>query len=161
MRATKHIENITWIKRLEPFCDESLAGFLGRWARENVLYSRSNLLGALGLPRAVRVFPSDIRDLSKVLGVDDSTLVSIAPSSNPALPVLRRGHTRPSTEAVCPECLTHTSYSRQLWSHALATACPEHGVRLIDRCQQCSGGIHHDRHLPHLCDCGADLRKQR
>lgn len=160
MNAHMDIKTLTWVKRLEPLADESLAGFLGRWARGNVLYSRLNLLTAIGVSRAIRVFPADLSGLSKSLGVDLSVLESIAPSSDPSRPVLRRGHTRPSTEAVCPECLREASYSRQLWSHALATACPTHGHRLLDQCQHCGNGIRHDRPLPHLCECGADLRNQ-
>lgn len=160
MDSHMNVKTLTWIKRLEPFADESLAGFVGRWARDNVFYSRLNLLTAVGVSRAIRVFPADLIGLSKSLGVDLAVLQSIAPSSDPVRPVLRRGHTRPSTEAVCPECLREASYSRQLWSHVLATACPTHGHRLLDQCQHCGNGIRHDRPLPHLCGCGADLRNQ-
>lgn len=155
-----NIKPLSWVKRLEPLADESLAGFVGRWARDNVFYSRLNLLTAIGVSRAIRVFPADLIGLSKSLGVDLAVLQSIAPSSDPIRPVLRRSHTRPNTEAVCPECLREASYSRQLWSHALATACPTHGHRLMDQCQHCGSGIRHDRPLPHLCECGADLRNQ-
>ena len=105
MDAHMNTKTLTWVKRLEPFPDESLAGFVGRWARDNVCYSRLNLLTAIGVSKAIRVFPADLIGLSKSLGVDLGILESIAPSSDPVRPVLRRGHTRPSTEAVCPECL--------------------------------------------------------
>ena len=160
MQPNTHIKTLSWVSRPVPFPDESLSGFVGRWARDNVLYSRVNLLTATGISRAIRVVPSDLCDLSKSLGVGLPVLESISPSSDPAHPVLRRGHTRPTTEAVCPQCLTEASYCRQLWSHALATACPTHGHRLMDQCQLCGNGIRHDRQLPHLCECGADLRKQ-
>ena len=160
MQTGKNNKTLSWIKRIEPFQDESLAGFLGRWSHENVLHSRLNLLAAIGVSRAIRVTPSDISDLADALGIDRSILDGIAPSTNPCRPALRRAHTRPTTEAICPHCLAEVSYSRQLWSHVLATACPTHGTRLIDRCQHCSNDIQHDRQLPHLCNCGADLRKQ-
>lgn len=157
---TKVSTTLSWVERLEPYPDESLAGFVARWARANILYSRLRLLTAIGVSKAIRVFPSDLCDLSQALGVAMSVLESISPATNPIRPVLRRSFTRPVTEAVCPQCLVEASYSRQLWSHAMATACPAHGRRLLDQCQQCGGGIHHDRPLPHLCDCGADLRRQ-
>ncbi len=160
MDAHMNIKTLTWVKRPEPFPDESLAGFVGRWAHDNVFFSRLNLLSAIGVSKAIRVFPADLIGLSKSLGVELAILESIAPSSDPVRPVLRRGHTRPNTEAVCPECLREASYSRQLWSHALATACPKHGHRLLDQCQRCGNGILHDRPRPHLCACGADLRNQ-
>jgi hypothetical protein len=149
---------LTWIRRLSPWPDESLASFLGRWARENVMTSRPNLLGAVEVSRAIRVLPRDLGKLALALGLEQSVLLSIAPADEPSRPVLRRSHTRPGTEAVCPHCLADASYSRQLWSHCLATACPTHGTRLVDTCQRCGAGIRHDRPLPHLCECGADLR---
>ncbi len=160
MHQNTNIKTLTWVKRIQPFPDESLAGFVGRWARENILHSRADLLNAVGVSRAIRVFPTDLCDLSKALGAELSVLESIAPLSDPTRAVLRRSYTRPATEAICPHCLSENSYCRQLWSHALATACPAHGNRLLDHCQQCGNGIHHDRQLPHLCDCGADLRRQ-
>ena len=160
MNTHKNVKVLKWMKRPVPHADESLAGFLGRWARENVLSSRTNLLNTIGVSRAIRTFPADLERLSKSLGIALSVLESMAPSTDPSLPVLRRSHTRPTTEAVCPRCLAEASYSRQLWSHAFATACPLHESRLLDQCQQCGNGIRHDRPLPHICDCGADLRKQ-
>ena len=160
MHTHKNVNILQWLRRPEPFADESLAGFLGRWARANVLSSRVHLLNTIGVSRAIRVFPSDLDRLSTSLGVAPSVLDSISPSTNPNAPVLRRSHIRPTAEAVCPMCLVEANYSRQLWSHALATACPTHGHRLMDQCQSCGNGILHDRVLPHLCECGADLRIQ-
>lgn len=151
-------KTVTWIGRPAPFPDESLASFLGRWARANVMVSRPHLLGALEMSRAIRVLPRDIIKLALSFGLEPSVLEAIAPSDAPSHPVLRRSHTRPATEAVCQHCLKDASYSRQLWSHCLATACPTHGTRLVDKCQRCGAGIRHDRPLPHLCECGADLR---
>lgn len=161
MRQAHNTGTISWTKRPAPFPDESLSGFLGRWARENVLYTRANLLIAIGVSRAIRVSHSDVGDLAKALNIDYSILESMAPSSNPSRPVLRRSHMRPTIESICPDCLAAASYCRQLWSHALATACPEHERRLLDRCQQCNTDIRHDRQLPHICDCGADFRIQK
>lgn len=143
---------LTWINRPVPYPDESLAGFVGRWARENVFSSRVDLLNAIRVSRAIRIFPADLEKLAASLGVDIPVLEAIAPSSDPARPVLRRSYTRADGEAVCPHCLSEASYSRQLWSHCLATACPTHGSRLIDHCQRCHKGIRHDRPLSHLCD---------
>lgn len=160
MRSSHDKMAIHWLKRPTPYADESLAGFLGRWARENVLLSRGNLLNTLGISRAIRVSAVDVSKLASLLDLEPATLESIAPASEPKRAVLRRSHIRPDTEAVCPDCLSQAQYSRQLWSHCLATACPEHATRLRDRCQQCGEGIRHNRPLPHLCQCGADLRLQ-
>jgi len=117
-------------------------------------------LNAIEVPRAILVSPADLEKLSLSLGLELCVLETIAPSGNPVRSALRRSFTRPSTEAVCPHCLVDASYSRLLWSHSLATACPAHGSRFLDICQRCGKGIRHDRALPHLCDCGADLRQQ-
>ena len=160
MSAKTKPKILTWMSRPVPYADESLAGFVGRWARGNVLSSRVNLLDVIDVSRAIRIFPADLEKLASSLDVDLPVLEAIAPSSEPVRPALRRSYTRPDSEAVCPHCLSHASYSRQLWSHCLATACPTHGTRLIDQCQSCSKDIRHNRPVTHLCDCGSDLRLQ-
>jgi len=159
---TRHTASkaIHWLQPLTPHPDECLSGFLGRWARENVLASRTNLLKTLGISRAIRLPAVELPKLASLLGLHVTALESIAPVAEPTRAVMRKSHTRPDTEAVCPQCLSEASYSRQLWSHCLATACPVHATRLRDHCQQCGDGIRHNRPLPHLCDCGADLRVQ-
>ena len=74
-----NIKTLIWVKRIEPISDESLAGFVGRWARDNVFYSRVNLLTAIGVSPAIRVFPADVISLSKSLGVDLATSTHKAP----------------------------------------------------------------------------------
>jgi len=160
MSQQRNTGAVHWIEPLAPYPDESLAGFLGRWARANVMSSRAKLLSSLGISRAIRVTPLDLPNLAQKLGLPIDVIQSIAPMVDPKRAVLRRAHTRPHMEAICPHCLAQDSYSRQLWSHCLATACPAHGKRLRDHCNECGGGIQHGRPMPHLCDCGADLRLQ-
>lgn len=152
---------LRWLKRPSPYADESLTGFLNRWARLNLLGTRLQLLNALGTSRAIRITPPNIKKMAGALGFDEAILQSISPSDAPAYPALRRSLTRARDEAVCPDCLREASYSRQLWSHGLATACPTHRVRLLDRCTKCSTGFAHDRPLTHFCGCGADLSLQK
>ncbi len=151
---------VKWLRRLAPEADESLASFLGRWARANALGTRSRLLRSLGLPTSVRITLANSEKLAAMLGLESSVLAAIAPSNDPARPVLRRNLTRPRDEAFCPACLAESSYSRQLWSHGLATACPVHRTRLLDQCAKCGNRIGHERGISHLCRCGADLRRQ-
>lgn len=150
---------LNWLEPTRPFPDESLASFLGRFARENFVDSRRALLQELELSHAIRVAPADLPRLSQLLGVAPDELKQIAPSDSPSIPALRRSLTRTRLDAVCPLCLHRDSYSRRLWSHVLATACPDHGVHLIDVCPACEDPLRHDRPLPHLCDCGYDLRE--
>lgn len=152
--------DVKWKRRLKPDVDENLASFLRRWARANGFRSRSRLLRALRLPTAIRMTQANVERLAVILGLDPSVLMAIAPANDPAFPVLRRSLTRARDEAVCAYCLTEASYSRQLWSHGLATACAAHGTRLLDRCTRCGKRIGHERSFAHLCRCGADLRLQ-
>lgn len=151
---------ILWPNGSMPYPDESLAGFLNRWAHSHGMRSRTVLLNTLEISKSIRLGMPDIVKLAKALNLKTDVLSKIAPSDNPTVPVLRRSLTRTRSEAVCPHCLKDDSYSRQLWSHSLATACPIHGVRLLDKCQKCSGTVKLDRPRPHLCRCGADLRIQ-
>jgi hypothetical protein len=154
-------EQIRWVRRLSPQQSESLAGFLNGWARANQFPSRRALLHDLGMSHAIRVADGDLLKLAQALDMPVTTLSGMAPSDTPAVPALRRIFTRTRSEAVCPACLAEQSYSRRAWSHALATACPTHGTQLIDACAHCGSLLHHDRLMPHLCDCGADLRRMQ
>ena len=160
MQQADHEGSINWLRRPSPLPQESLAGFLGRWARLNEMSSRRVLLDTAHLSCAIRVSALDMPKIAAFLQIDLSTLQSIAPVTEPTCAVLRSNLTRPTTEAVCPQCLKESAHSRQLWSHCLATACPDHACRLFDRCQVCRDSIRHDRPLPQLCDCGADLSVQ-
>ena len=64
MRSSHDKMAINWLKRPTPYADESLAGFLGRWARENVLLSRGNLLNTLVISRAILVSAVDVSALA-------------------------------------------------------------------------------------------------
>jgi hypothetical protein len=55
--------------------------------------------------------------------------------------------------------LESAAYVRQAWSHALITACPEHGTALIDQCPSCRDELHQSRHDIVFCNCGFDLRE--
>ena len=149
-----------WPKKIQPLSDESLPSYLNRFARENGLASRRQLLSALDFSTALHVRDEDIPRLAGVLGVEKDLLEKIAWSNTPNFAAKRRSMIRAKGEAVCSTCLVDGPYSRQIWSHRMATCCPQHGQRLIDRCSLCSASIRHDRWHPCFCECGADLRLQ-
>lgn len=151
---------LNWPKKVLPLADESLAGFLNRFARENGMASRRQLLASLDLPAALHVRTSDLEKLAFLLTVELEALVAIAWSDHPTKAAQRRSMIRARGEAVCPECLKDGPYSRQLWSHRMATCCPDHELRLLDRCAACMNPISHDRWHAQYCSCGADLRLQ-
>ncbi|MDM0046802.1 TniQ family protein [Variovorax dokdonensis] len=147
-----------WVARPSPFDDESLTGLVNRLAIDNTFTGRTELLRTLDFTCAVRLGPTEIDALSRVLGIDAAQLRKIAPSLTPSRPALRLSLTRTRDEAVCTICLAQRAYSRQIWSHALATACPHHHVQLIDRCPRCDRTFKHGRPSAHTCECGVDLR---
>jgi len=151
-------EALNWIGRPDPFPNEGLASFLRHFARDNFMASRRALLQAIDTSHAIRMNADQLGKLSRILGVEHSVLVQMAPSDAPLVPSLRRVLTRTRTEAVCPQCLKEASYSRRAWSHVLATACSDHSLQLVDQCPGCGAGLRHDRPAAHLCDCGHDLR---
>lgn len=153
-------DNVNWLKRPMPFHDESLVSWLRRWSHENLLDSRQDVLRIAGCSSAVRINARDLKALAALMGVDQKQVQAIAPQDAPPIPALRKIHTRPHHEGVCPHCLVEAQYSRQAWSHVLVTACPAHAVRLIALCEQCQEPLAHNRPAAHICRCGADLSLQ-
>jgi hypothetical protein len=147
-----------WVKKTEALAGETLASFLGHFARDNFFDSRRALLHALNVPPAIRLHASELHRLADLLGIDGEILEQMAPSRAPAVPALRLAFTRARSDPICPKCLKEASYSRRLWSHYLATACPEHCVQLVEHCPACGALLQHDRPLAHICECGQDLR---
>lgn len=136
---------LNWPQRPLPLPNESLPSYLNRFARENGMASRRQLLASLDLPAALHVRTSDLEKLALLLTIELEALVAIACSDQPTKAAQRRSMIRARGEAVCPECLKDGPYSHQLWSHRMATCCPDHGLRLLDRCATCMNPISHDR----------------
>ncbi|AYV45187.1 hypothetical protein CFHF_03750 [Caulobacter flavus] len=61
----------------------------------------------------------------------------------------------------CPVCFTEHVYFRRAWRVGFVTTCPDHGLRLLDRCDQCGSTLEPHRSAAlHLCPrCGLDLRQ--
>jgi len=62
----------------------------------------------------------------------------------------------------CPRCLAERPYHSLLWRFPWLTGCPEHGVRLLERCGHCGSAIPVIASLPRIgvCRaCGGDLRR--
>ena len=80
-----------------------------------------------------------------------------------------RPRTGPAAKSVafCPACLARdeSPFLRMQWRFAWITACPLHGVALIDRCPSCSGAPQPDRNgaessgLARCIQCRSDLSR--
>ena len=64
---------------------------------------------------------------------------------------------RSPTEAVCSECLAESPHIRHSWEHAYSTACAQHHVQLVDRCNACGTSLSRERLHIGWCSCGHDL----
>lgn len=58
---------------------------------------------------------------------------------------------------VCALCLVEAPYCRNQWELALVTACPLHGVTLIDSCPWCGKSLSWNRPAVTNCMCGGSL----
>ena len=60
---------------------------------------------------------------------------------------------------ICPKCVKEKMYFDYMWQVAYVSACPFHGVKLIDVCPKCKLPLTWE--IPGIasCFCGADFRK--
>lgn len=67
-------------------------------------------------------------------------------------------HIRVSRPQLCGLCLRQSASARLVWDVSLATCCPMHKVRLVDRCPSCSRMLCWRRPNVVTCLCGYDFR---
>lgn len=60
---------------------------------------------------------------------------------------------------ICPGCLRESNYNRKFWDLSAVTACPVHGVLLLDQCPNCRRRILWTRRKVSICTCGFDWRE--
>lgn len=64
---------------------------------------------------------------------------------------------RASSRNVCPHCLSEEPWSRGEWELKSYIACEKHGVRLLEKCDQCKRKLSWDRTELLHCFCGRSL----
>jgi hypothetical protein len=69
---------------------------------------------------------------------------------------LRPYHLRQAQPQICPACLAKDLRTQATWSVTLVTACPKHGICLLDRCL-CGRPVRWRRPAIEFCECGARL----
>lgn len=112
--------------------DESDAGVLAHWFGADPFHL-AEALGASGLNKR----SNDILFSGQMLG---------------RFYFVNRMHPR-----VCPLCLANARHCRAAWDIALMTACPTHGVSLIEQCQVCHRRLSWERPAVDVCQCGWSL----
>ena len=153
--------------RLRPESDESLVGFLVRLAARNGRQDLLPFARELGMPfsvlQAAATTRFDLGPLSAKSRVAEQRLEAMAAWSQNRRTVLFRGVRLPramislSRRRVCPRCLAASRHHRSCWDVSVVTVCPDHAVRLVDRCPRCSKRLAWISPDPGRCGCGFDL----
>ena len=135
---------------LDPFADESLPGFVMRMAENHDYGKPMDLLKAFGAPelttlRLAALQGSAHKGLAEYLALFPNELDRLCYGPGPTCRVL--GHELHDNLVVlgrrkfCPLCLAEKPYHRAFWDLTLATVCPVHAVRLVDRCPHCKATL--------------------
>ena len=148
-----------------PVGEESLPGFLMRFGAWAGIGRVDRLAGMAGLRQpGSAVSEDDLGCLASLASTGTRLLDGIA-----YRPTGRLAHHRflggeihrefiiLERRRACPRCLAGRPLHRAAWDFALASACPSHAIRLIDRCTGCGRGLGWDRSDPSLCRCGLSL----
>lgn len=113
------------------------------------------------------VSKDDITHLAALAGVDQEALDALVyrPSNRFAHhrflgSTLHREFIDLARRRACPRCLAEGGYHRAQWDCGLLTACPQHAIRLITRCQKCQRSLDWHQPLIRHCRCGTDLGTQ-
>ena len=130
---------------LDPFADESLPGFVMRMADNHGYGKPLDLLKVLGpgltTLRLAALRGSTHEGMADYLALSPGELDQLCYGSGPNYRIF--GHELHDDLVVlgrrkfCPACIGEAPYHRAFWDLTLATVCPVHAVRLVDRCPHC------------------------
>lgn len=139
---------------LEPFAVEALHSYLLRLANGYGLQSSKQLLKAVNLKPRLAYDQQQLRALTDEFGLSIDVLTAMNPANDSSTPILSLKYHRSGCSPICPYCIKEAPYVRASWDHELITACPQHGVLLIDECPGCSEPITRDREsITHCLHC--------
>jgi hypothetical protein len=127
-----------WLFRVDPYPEESLGHFLGRFRRANIL--RTGYLAAmLGVSKRTvscwevpsrRLVPDgkELEKLSQLIGVEETRLRAMWASKNTELQLQTR---------LCAKCYSEAPCHKWTWQRASTAYCDRHGLPLLAACPQC------------------------
>lgn len=141
-----------------PHPDESGLGYYRRLASENLMWGWKELAGAANKHATRESLLSRPEHISEVLELNRQW-TQRAYEQDLQTRTWRVFRRFSKFDAVCPCCIRETGYLRQEWGNSYATCCPEHKVRLIDRCDSCGEQLSVDRDRIEYCSCGHDIRE--
>ncbi|WP_342244722.1 TniQ family protein [Pseudomonas sp. OTU5201] len=149
---------MTLLVILTPAIQEALNGYFLRLAQANLVGSVADLLKAVGLSPRQAYTSAQLAIIAEEFGLDEQELAARNPAAGHLNPLLNLRFQRATKCPVCPQCLAEAPNLNQAWAHDLVTACPAHGVRLIDECPNCTEPVTLSRTGLNGCDgCGFAL----
>ena len=151
----------------EPFDDESLPGFIMRFACRLRFGSADRLAAMAGLRQpGSTVSMAGLARLAEMTGSSPRRLERVAywPTERFAHhaflgSAVHRELIDISHRRLCPRCVEHVPYHRACWDLSLVTSCPEHSIRLVAVCpnQRCGRRMAWRRPNLGRCVCGLDF----
>lgn len=155
-----------------PFVGESLHSILQRIAAENLLSGPRDILSAVGLSSPSLTMSSEVTALARICRLDERLVAALCVRDPESRRTDRGRHRHVSyfnsrvpadqllkgaSEKVCPMCIREQGYTSGVNAFKFVTACPVHGIRLLDQCQDCERPISTVRPRLEQCSCGAVL----
>ncbi len=164
------------LRRIVPYPDESLRGYLIRLAQVNhttprKLYRLSSLFAGVD-PKSLLMTTgkADLSNLCILTNLEEQRLLDLTffnqlgKYANEEEAILRHissfGTCSTAFCQVCPLCLFEQPYHRKIWEIRSVTTCFIHHCRLITNCPHCHKFISPIRHVvTHCSNCKYDLRE--
>lgn len=137
---------------------EGAIGYLRRLAVRNGYAGWKSLVGAAGITLSLNAVNRGKTALTQVLGLNSEWLEAVLPADNDGRGLHDPFYRRTLFDPVCPHCLHDDPFLRHAWEHCFVTACPTHGIHLIDHCPSCGEPLETSRPDIVYCSCGFDLR---
>lgn len=139
---------------LDAFADEALHSYLLRLAQAYGLESSKQLLRAVNLKPRICYDQEQLCALGEEFGLSLDRLTAMNSTPDARSPILDMKYQRSVCSPICPCCIRQAPYVRAVWDHELITACPKHGVVLLDACPGCGESITRDRKsITHCLHC--------
>ncbi|EWY37270.1 hypothetical protein N825_20730 [Skermanella stibiiresistens SB22] len=144
-------------------------GYLLRVSEANGCPDPYWLLRALGCSAYALATSGTLKPLADALSLEEVSLEALrhAPASDgPGSRQVRFGSGTVHRSAIiadrsryCPICLAEEGFFQSVWQLKPVTACPKHGVQLLERCAGCGRSVSWRREELFRCPCGHDLRQ--
>ncbi|MCG8988814.1 TniQ family protein [Delftia acidovorans] len=142
--------------RPAPIAGEPLDSYIERLAH-------ANDCTASELTRLIRQCGDDhLAGLAGLLG--GQSLVAFGSPAIPKIGIPVRSFGLPATSfthrrmRVCPSCVAESPWIRPLWRLKVVTACPLHGITLVQHCRRCHEPVRLNTALTGACGCGLHYR---